>query len=228
MRHAGTGMKRNSLRHVSDFTAQAIDIAWGVGAIPALERLYQFKITLLDARPSIWRRIRVKDGPLDKLHEHIQTAMGWTNSHLHHFQIGERLYGDRLLMEENFEEMGYEDSTRTKISAILPTTGKRFRFGYEYDFGDSWQHDVLFEGCVRADKDQRHPLCLEGAGACPPEDVGGTGGYVEFLAAMADPQHDRHEEFREWIGGSFDPDAFDTAKATKRMRRGLPDWRRMV
>jgi hypothetical protein len=124
--------------------------------------------------------------------------------------------------------MGYEDSTRTKISAILPTTGKRFRFGYEYDFGDSWQHDVLFEGCVRADKGQRHPLCLEGAGACPPEDVGGTGGYVEFLAAMADPQHNRHEEFREWIGGSFDPDAFDAAKATKRMRRGLPDWRRMV
>jgi hypothetical protein len=68
-------------------------------------------ITLLDTRPPVWRRIQVKDGTLDKLHEHIQTAMGWTNSHLHHFRIGQQLYGDPLLMQENFEEMGHEVRT---------------------------------------------------------------------------------------------------------------------
>src|SRR5215470_9455528 len=105
---------RTSLRHVTDLAAQALDRSRGLGAIPAAERVYQFRITLLDTRPPIWRRIQVRDCTLDKLHEHIQTAMGWTNSHLHHFTVGEQLYGDPLLMQENFEEMEYKDSTRTK------------------------------------------------------------------------------------------------------------------
>jgi len=75
---------------------------------------------------------------------------------------------------------------------------------------------------------QRYPLCLEGERACPPEDVGGTSGYEEFLVSIADPDDDRHQERLEWIGGSFDPENFDPVKATKRMRRGLPDWRKMA
>ena len=109
--------------------------------------LYQFKITLKDSKPPIWRRIQVADCTLDKLHEHIQTAMGWTNSHLHKFEIGEKRYADPVLMEEDMEEFGCLDSTRTKISKILPKTGKRFSFSYEYDFGDGWEHEILFEGC---------------------------------------------------------------------------------
>jgi hypothetical protein len=228
MQHATTGKVRNSLRHVTDLTAQALDRSRGPGAIPAAERVYQFRITLLDIQPPIWRRIQVKNGTLDKLHERIQTAMGWTNSHLHHFKIREQLYGDPDLMQESFEEMEYNDSTTTRLSAILPKTGERSRFEYEYDFGDSWRHDVLFEGCLRAKPGQRYPVCVEGARACPPEDVGGTRGYEEFVEAMADPDHERHEEYRRWIGRRFDPEAFDPTKATRRMWRGLPDWRRMV
>jgi hypothetical protein len=226
IRQARAGMVRNSLRHVTDLAAQALDRSRGPGAIPAAERLYQFRITLLDSRPPIWRRIQVKDGTLDKLHEHIQTAMGWTNSHLHHFRVNEQLYGDPDLMQENFEDMDYEDSTSTKISDILPRSGRRFRFEYEYDFGDGWRHEVLFEGCVRAERGQRYPVCLEGARACPPEDVGGTWGYREFLEAVTDPDHEDHDGLLEWAGGSFAPEAFDPAKATKAMRKGLPDWRR--
>ncbi len=165
-------------------------------------------------------------GYLDKLHEHIQTAMGWTNSHLHHFRIGEQLYGDPQLMQENFEEMGYRDSTRTKLSDVLPESGKRFRFKYEYDFGDSWEHEVLFEGVGWAERKKRYPLCLEGARACPPEDVGGVWGYQDFVDAITDPGHEQHPEFREWIGRRrFDPEAFSPARATRRMRQGLPAWR---
>jgi hypothetical protein len=225
MRHTSTGMKRNSLRHVTDLTAQALDRSRGLGAIPAAERLYQFKITLLDTQPPVWRRIQVKDGTLDKLHEHIQTSMGWTNSHLHHFQIGEQLYGDPMLMQENFAEMGYEDSTSTKLSNILPKSGKRFGLEYEYDFGDGWRHEVLFEGCVRAERGKRYPICIEGVRACPPEDVGGPWGYQEFLEAIADPEHEEHDGLLEWAGGSFDPEAFNSAAATRAMHRGLPDWR---
>ncbi len=137
IRQARMGTARCPLRHVLDSATQALDQPRGSGSIPAAERVYQFKITLIDSRPPIWRRIQVKDCTLEKLHEHIQTAMGWTNSHLHHFRVGERLYGDPDLMQENFEDMEYKDSTAMKVSDILPEGGKRFRFGYEYDFGDS-------------------------------------------------------------------------------------------
>jgi hypothetical protein len=192
------------------------------------DAVYQVKITLLESHPPIWRRIQVPHCTLDKLHEQIQTAMGWTNSHLHHFRIGEQLYGDPDLMQENFEEMEYQDSTTTKISDILPKTGRRFRFQYEYDFGDSWYHEVLFEGVVRVEPKVKYPLCVEGARACPPEDCGGIWGYADFVEAIQNPEDERHEELLEWVGGSFDPEAFDPVKATKAMKKGLPDWRSMA
>ena len=132
-------------------------------------------------------------------------------------------------MQENFEELEYEDSTTTRISDTLPKTGKRFRFLYEYDFGDSWYHEVLFEGVVvRVDSKVKYPLCLEGARACPPEDSGGIWGYPDFVEAIQNPDHERHQELLEWVGGRFDPNEFDPAKATKAMKKGLPDWRRML
>ena len=85
----------------------------------------------------------------------------------------------------------------------------------------------LSMGCVQAERGKRYPICLEGARHCPPEDVGGTPGYEEFLEAIADPEHERHDEFLTWVGGSFDPEEFDADKMTKKMRRGLPDWRTM-
>ena len=149
IRHAETGMKRNSLRHIIDATRKVIEESQGIGSIPAAQRLYQFKITLNESNPPIWRRIQVKNCTLDKLHEHIQTAMGWTNSHLHQFKIEGELYGDPELLDDGFEDFDCVDSTVTKISEIVPKEGKRFSFIYEYDFGDGWEHEVLFEGCLR-------------------------------------------------------------------------------
>ncbi|HUY37027.1 MAG TPA: plasmid pRiA4b ORF-3 family protein [Pirellulales bacterium] len=189
--------------------------------------LYQFKLTLLDVKPPIWRRIQVWNCTLDKLHEHIQTAMGWTNSHLHQFKIDDRLYGDPLLMEDNFETLEYVDSTSTELRLILPKGGQRLRFSYEYDFGDGWEHEVLFEGCPNSEPGKRYPVCLEGERSCPPEDVGGVDGYAECLAVLADPKHDEHKEMRKWVGGEFHAERFDPAAATKTMLKGLPDWRRI-
>lgn len=193
-------------------------------ATPATTLLYQFKITLLGSKPLIWRRIQVKDCTLDKLHEHIQTAMGWTNSHLHQFEIKGRLYGDPEFLDDGFGDFEFVDSTRTNLSQILPKIGKRFAFKYEYDFGDGWEHEVLFEGSPTIDAKAKYPHCLEGERACPPEDIGGIWGYAEYLEALADPKHERHAEFMEW-SGKFDPETFDPKQATKEMRKGLPDWR---
>ena len=188
---------------------------------------YQFKITLKDIDPPIWRRIQTKDCTLDKLHEHIQTAMGWTNSHLHQFKIGGVLHGDPELIYEGWEdEEPPVNSRRLKISKIIPTGGKRFSFDYEYDFGDGWEHEILFEGFVPAEKGVRYPLCIEGERACPPEDVGGLYGYEEYVKAMANPRHKRHKEFLEW-SGPYDFEKFDAQAATAEMQKGLPNWREM-
>ena len=187
--------------------------------------VFQFKITLLGIDPPIWRRIQTKDCTLDKLHEHIQTAMGWTNSHLHQFMIDGVRHGDpELIYEDSQDEEPPIDSRRLKLSKIIPWDGKRFQFEYEYDFGDGWEHEILFEGFVPVEKGARYPLCLEGERACPPDDVGGTYGYRDYVKAMANPRHKRHKEFLEW-NGPFDPEKFDAQAATKEMRKGVFDWR---
>lgn len=193
----------------------------------ASNTLFQFKITLAGSKPPIWRRIQVQDCTLDKLHEHIQTAMGWTNSHLHQFEIKGQRYGDPELLDDGFEDFDCEDSTKKIVSDILPKTGKRFAFKYEYDFGDGWEHEVMFEGRPSVDPKAKYPLCVEGERACPPEDCGGVWGYGDFLEAIRNPKHEEHESMLEWIGGKFDPEKFDLGKATKEMKKGLPDWRSM-
>ena len=190
-------------------------------------RLFQFKITLRGTEPVIWRRIQVFDDTLDKLHEHVQTAMGWTNSHLHHFFIQGRRCGDPELLEDGFEPFTGLDSTKTLISALLPADSAPISFEYHYDFGDSWVHDVHFEGSPAPQPGVAYPNCLEGERACPPEDVGGIGGYAEYLEAMADPSHERHQEMLDW-NGLFNPDAFNPHLATHVMQEGMPDRRKLV
>ena len=187
--------------------------------------IYQLKITLVGIAPAIWRRIQIKDCSFDKLHEHIQTAMGWTNSHLHRFDIDGQQYGDPALLEEDFHEMNYRDSTITLISSELSEDNPRFCLRYEYDFGDSWEHDVLFEGCPQAVPGQMYPLCLEGERACPPEDVGGVHGYAKFVKTIRNRCDKERVGTLEWAQGWFDPDEFDPTIATKSMWKGIPDWR---
>jgi hypothetical protein len=189
--------------------------------------VYQFKITLVGSKPPIWRRIQVYDGTLDKLHEHIQTAMGWTNSHLHEFEIGGEVFGDPDLLGDGFDRFYGFDSTKTMIRSIVPTSGRGIKFRYRYDFGDSWEHVVEFEGTQPAEKDTKYPVCITGKRACPPEDVGGIWGYQDFLKAIQNPKHKEHREMLEWCGGQFDPEEFDAAEASAAMQAGLPDWRRM-
>jgi hypothetical protein len=191
----------------------------------ASRRLFQFKITLRGVTPPIWRRIQVFDDPLDKLHEHIQAAMGWTNSHLHEFLIQGRRCGDPELLDDA-EPFSGVDSTRTLLSELLPADGPPISFEYHYDFGDGWVHEVQFEGSPAPQPEVAYPQCLEGERACPPEDAGGSGGYAEYLAALADPSHERHREMLDW-NGPFNPNAFNPRLATHVMQEGIPDWRKM-
>ena len=180
-------------------------------------RLFQLKITLRYSKPPIWRRVLVRaDMPLDRLHHVIQIAMGWTNSHLHQFVLGRTYYG---VPDPESDSFGPEmlNEKRHTVADLAPAPKKKFL--YEYDFGDSWQHEVLVEKVLAPDATLKHPVCLAGANACPPEDCGGIPGYYDLLEAMADPQHERHEEMKEWLGGDWEASSFDVEETNLGLKR---------
>jgi hypothetical protein len=183
---------------------------------PNKTEIYQLKITLRGSKPPIWRRVQVRsDINLATLHRIIQEAMGWTDSHLHQFRVGETYYG--VPDQDDFGFSETEDEKTAKLNQLL--SRPKAKFIYEYDFGDSWEHEVLLEKILPPDPAVHYPVCIAGKRACPPEDCGGVWGYENFLEAIQNPDHPEHEEFVEWIGGSFDPEAFDIADVNRALRR---------
>lgn len=123
------------------------------------------------------------------MHSHIQVAMGWEHDHAYAFAIRGAEYGDTEFLDP-YSDREVGDSAETMLSDILPETNRRFRFKYEYDFGDCWEHEILFEGRRPREPKTKYPLCLEGQRACPPEDIGGVWSYQDLLATLADPDSD--------------------------------------
>jgi pRiA4b ORF-3-like protein len=179
--------------------------------------LYQIKITLAWSDPPIWRRVIVPaDMTLNRFHDVIQWVMGWTDSHLHQFVVGKTFYGKP---DPEFADMGSEtlSEKRYTIADLAPAAKKNFV--YEYDFGDGWCHKIVVEKVLPPDPALKHPVCVAGANACPPEDCGGIGGYYELLAAVADPRHPEHENVKEWIGGEWDAARFDLEETNAILKR---------
>jgi hypothetical protein len=92
------------------------------------------------------------------------------------------------------------------------------QFTYEYDFGDSWRHEILVEKVLAPEAGGRYPQCVAGKRACPPEDCGGVWGYERFLEVIKDEDDPEHEETLEWAGGSFDPEAFSVEEANEALQ----------
>ena len=175
--------------------------------------IYQLKITLRGSKPPIWRRIQVRSNTtLAKLHDIFQIVMGWNNYHLHQFIIHEVEYG----VPDRDYDMDTEDERKVKLGELIFT--EKEKFVYEYDFGDSWEHEILVEKIVPIEKGVHYPICLKGKRACPPEDCGGIWGYSEFLEAIEDVNHPEHDDMLEWIGGEFDPEEFDVNSINKRLK----------
>ena len=166
----------------------------------------RLRVVLCDVEPAVARVIDVPaSATLPELHELLQAAIGWTDSHLHQFVTSQATYG----MEIVGEEMWPEDQ-RDEDGARLADLGARFE--YRYDFGDGWTHDVEVLG-----PGDPAPGCVDGYGACPPEDCGGPGGYAELLDVLADPAHPEHEHMRGWVGNRLRP--FDLAATDQRLRQ---------
>ena len=175
--------------------------------------LYQFKVILRGISPQIWRRIQIwEDYTLNQLHRVLQVAMGWENYHLYEFRIAGAKYRDPH--PENEPEI--LNAKRTRICNVLSGVGAEFE--YIYDFGDYWQHDLILESILPPNPDTLYPRCAAGERSGPSEDVGGTGGYADYLQAMADPDHEQHEEMIAWRG-PFDPEVFSIEKVNKLLEK---------
>lgn len=182
--------------------------------------IYTLRIFLDQIQPPIWRRVRVPEHhTLGHLHRVVQVVMGWQDYHLHEFSYGSERYG----RPDYDEGAGLRDERRIELRGLGMTPGSVL--GYLYDFGDDWHHIVVFEGAMPASADETYPLCIGGERSAPPEDVGGIFGYQEFLQAIADPEHERHEELISWSGGGFDPELFSIEKTNRRLRRAFPQRR---
>ena len=172
-----------------------------------IEQVARIRIELRELEPMIWRRVDVPlSSTLEALHHIIQAAFRWQNYHLYEFYVGERVYGVPL------DGDAFDDHKIHKASAIrLKTIVERGveRFLYVYDFGDDWHHDVIVEEVRDGAGDAEYPAFVDGARRCPPEDVGGPPGFMEFLEAVLDPGHEEHAPMTEWYGGPFDPEDID-------------------
>jgi len=178
--------------------------------------LYQLKITLLGTKPPIWRRLVVPATiTMAKLHDVLQTAMGWHDCHMHQFCAGDRLIG-KPDPDDFASGMPPVENERTiKLNGVLRNPGAKMI--YTYDFGDNWEHAVALEKRLPLLLDINHPICIDGKLACPPDDCGGIPGFYNLLDALADPNHEQHEELCDWIGDEFDPQAFSVDTVNQKL-----------
>ena len=180
---------------------------------PPGQSVFRLRIQLRDVDPVVWRRILVPGSiRMAKLSPILLAAMGWNNSHLHAFEIGDKRIG---MCFDEYPEGEIDEKSVTVLQALRDER----RFVFEYDFGDSWEHEVIIEELTWSYFGLKFAVCLDGENACPPDDVGGTGGYVEFLEAISDPDHEDHQHMLEWADGPFDPAEFDLANANALMQK---------
>lgn len=182
-----------------------------------MDEIVTLKITLLGAKPPIWRRLEVPASyHLGELHQALNAAMGWLDYHLHEFVIGGRCYG--VPADDFFPD---DDNTLPEENIVLGDLARADvqRFEYHYDFGDDWRSSVVVEQTGPAEDGVFYPRCVAGRRAAPPEDCGGLWGFADFKEALADPRHPEHRELKEWYGGEFDPEAFSAVEVSKLLRQ---------
>ena len=177
------------------------------------DQVYQFKITLKGTKPPIWRRILVPETyTFWDLHVAIQDAMGWDDYHLHEFTLLSPKTGRKVkigIPSDEDADFGWEVLAEWNQKIAHYFSSENSKADYVYDFGDGWEHSIKLEKILPRETGVAYPRCIDGRGACPPEDCGGIGGYAEFLEAIGDPANELHEDMLDWVGGSFDPDDFD-------------------
>ena len=169
---------------------------------PSTPTRFQVRVDLVGSKPPIWRRLDVPSSlTLDRVHDVLQTAFGWTNSHLHRFALTSDRYGretEGILTPYDVEE-GDEGVLESEVRLDQFLAKKGDALHYSYDFGDDWEHTITLEATlpvVETGPTDAVVLCLAGKRQGPPEDVGGIYSYEHLIAVAANP---RHPEYRDML-----------------------------
>ena len=171
-----------------------------------IEPIARIRIELQEVEPTVWRRIDVPlASTLLALHDFIQFAFLWTDSHLFEFEVGDRRYGQPEY--DRFDDERLFKAASIRVKTVVERGVEQFL--YVYDFGDDWRHDIVVEDVRDGKPDIDYPAFISGERRGPPEDVGGVTGFMEFLEAMLNPLHEEHESVIEWYGRRFEPDDID-------------------
>ena len=189
-------------------------------ATKASAPVYHLKVVLSGPNAPIWRQLQVPgNANLGWLHAVIQVAMGWTNSHLHQFKVGGLFYSNpRHHFAEYEGDPEILDESKATLQQLAPSA--KDTLGYQYDFGDSWEHTITVEKVLPPGLEAlMTALCLDGARACPPEDCGGIWGYDNLLKILKNQKHPEHKTMKDWLGRPLDAEAFDLAKANRWLRK---------
>jgi hypothetical protein len=187
-------------------------------AIQALSRLIEMigdkdttisSLRALLAKPSTEKTSKVREQAgltLEMLHDVLQVTMGWYDSHLHGFRVGQKRFG-----EPDPEDglMGLPAVGNERDAFLFMVLGKApAKAIYTCDFGDSWEHVIVVEKVLPSEQGAAYPICAGGKRQCPPEDCGRVPGYYNLLEAIGNPAQKEHEEMLGWVGGHYDPEAF--------------------
>lgn len=182
-----------------------------------IDRIVRIRISLIDTAPEIWRRVDVPlEANLKMLHDIIQGAMGWRDYHLWEFEADDKRYG---LPDPEWPDDSLSAARTIKLKALIDRGVRQLL--YTYDMGDNWEHLIAVEAVEDGQPGVKYPRYVDGARCAPPEDVGGTPGFENFIDAIADPRHPEHQEATSWhfdcYGNSFDPAGFDELAAKLRI-----------
>ena len=201
-----------------------------LGGESSMANIFQFKISLRDIIPSIWRRIQIaEDSTFWALHVAIQDAMGWEDSHLHQFLLKDPRTGRNAYIgipDEDFDEHEVLPGWELKLSDYLGLRANH-SISYLYDDADNWEHLLEFEGSYPKDK-KKYPLCLEGRRACPPENVGGVFGYKHYMDVLSNLTHPEYSEIFGWKGPfeaeNFNPKKIKFSNPLERLKLRMPEF----
>lgn len=183
-----------------------------------IESIARIRIELQEIQPMIWRRVDVPlSTTLMALHDIIQLLFDWKDAHLFEFEIGKKVYGEPSPDDAFYDRKVYQAKS-LRLGTLIDRGVERFL--YLYDFGDNWRHEMTIEEVFDGAADVDYPVFVDGARRAPPEDVGGTSGFMDFLEAALDPAHPEHRGMRDWYGGPFDPQDI----GEKRIRTILSMW----
>jgi hypothetical protein len=177
---------------------------------------YRVRADLTGTKPPLWRRLELaSDLSLDQVHEIMQVAFGWADSHLHQFGSGPGRYDpatEHYLCPHQVEEgdPGVPEE-QVRLDEVLAEAGDKLF--YDYDFGDGWQHTIRLEAVLPSRPSGPRAACTAGRRDGPPEDCGGVQAY-ELISAASDPGHPDHAEaaskYARFYGDYTDPDSMRT------------------